>query len=171
MENTIQKMGAVCINIYNSHKDGSWRSSSYGWPEGVEISSETIVRDVVPKDECNIAVEICKLFSKDGGLANGPKYMFLPSGIYRQNGSGYNFISKERDIGYTKLDEKSEKLLIDYDCLEVLERICKWFRHKWCHIRLSMNGWVSKMFGRKGDGCIPGCVAVPASADCAEDSK
>ena len=129
----------VHLNIYNSHKDGSWRSSSYGWADGVEQDRNTTMRDVIDESECKLAIETCKVFSKDWGLARGPKYLFLPSGVYRQNGSGFSFMTGERDIGYTKLDSKMEKLLLDYDCLEVGERIVRWIRRTWKNFMLSIR--------------------------------
>ena len=131
-KNNKNKEDVVTISVYLNHVDGSWRASK-------RINHEPVSKENDERDK-SLAIEICKAFAvTEGGLFHGPKYIFLPSGIYRNNGSGYCFITSERDVGYTKLTEKESDLLLKYDCKTVWERICRWICRRWHNLKLTLR--------------------------------
>lgn len=142
--NNKNKEDIVKISVYLNHVDSSWRAIK-------RINHEAVSKENDERDK-SLAIEICKAFAvTEGGLFNGPKYIFLPSGVYRSNGSGYCFITNERDVGYTKLTDKETKMLLKYDCKTVFERITSWIKIRLNNVRCSILYRLRKI--RLGNEC------------------
>lgn len=114
----------ISLSVYRSLEDGSWTAKKH-------INHNPVSGELDETDK-ELAIAICKAFAQvEGAIFQGPEYLFLPSGIYRKNGSGFDFVSQERDVGYTKLTERKTKLLLAYDCKTVWERILYRLKRKW----------------------------------------
>ena len=84
------KTTSVRISVYHNLNDDTWRATKY--------SDEDRSLDLDEEDK-TVAIAVCKAYADGHALSSDPKYLILPSGVYVSNGSGYNFITQERDIG------------------------------------------------------------------------
>jgi len=81
------------IVVYIHTKDDSW--------ECFLTKSDT--REYIDSD---ILIEIMKRNSKGSCLGPFPKIVVLPEGVFRETGSGYNFMSGCRDVCYDELTDE-----------------------------------------------------------------
>ena len=130
----ITKTTGVCISVYHNLNDDTWRATKY--------SDEDRSPDRDEEDK-TVAIAVCKAYADGYALSSDPKYLILPSGVYKSNGSGFNFITRERDIGYSQLKQEYARKFLSFDLRSTREKFDDWMENKWRHIKSAFRRHIS----------------------------